>query len=115
MKMSAPRRRRRDEDDMKDQIIEVSKTLGYLVFHDNDPKRNVAGFPDLWILGFGKLLVLELKTDTGTVTREQQKWIAQLKIAGIDVRVYRCAQWRTRDLAKELQDIKRAYKRTASI
>jgi hypothetical protein len=49
--------RRTEELDTQAAIIELCLLLGYLVFHDNDPRRNRAGFPDLVIAGYGAVIV----------------------------------------------------------
>jgi hypothetical protein len=106
------RPRRTEEDDVLRAIIELAVLLGYMVFHDNDPVRNRAGFPDLVIAGYGVLIILELKTDRNDTTPEQRQWIAALESANVDVRVYRTSAWKTGDLATELKTIKRNWTNT---
>lgn len=50
------------------------------------------GFPDL-VLVRERLLFVELKTDTGIMTAEQLAWLAALRAAGQDARVWRPADW----------------------
>lgn len=104
--------RRTEEDDVQAAIIDLCLRLGYLVFHDNDPQRNRAGFPDLVITGYGKLIILELKTDRNEPTKQQRAWLAELAAAGIDARVYRTSAWKTNDLINELKTIKRNWTST---
>lgn len=47
------------------------------------------GFPDLWLVREGELVVLEVKSATGSVKKEQKAWIADLAAAGIVARVVR--------------------------
>lgn len=103
--------RRTEEADTQAAIIELCLLLGYLVFHDNDPRRNRAGFPDLVIAGYGVVIILELKTDRNEATPEQRAWLAAFTDAGLNARVYRTSEWRTGALANELKTIKRNWTR----
>jgi hypothetical protein len=104
-------RRRTEEADIQGQIVKVAEALGYLTWHDYDSRRNAPGFPDLWILGYGRLLVLELKAGRNTTTAEQSKWLAELCAAGVDARLYHVSEWRGRKLADELTATARAWRR----
>jgi len=101
--------RRREETDMQDGIRQAAEALGYLTYHTYDSRRCTPGFPDLWILGFGKLIVPELKAGKNKTTEAQDRWISELRAAGVDARVYHADQWRKRDLVYELVRIKREY------
>lgn len=104
--------RRTEELDTQAAIIELCLLLGFLVFHDNDPRRNRAGFPDLVIVGYGVVIIIELKTDRNEPTPEQRAWLTAFIEAGLDARVYRTSAWKTGDLANELKTIKRNWTRT---
>lgn len=97
-----------EEAQVQQTIVDDARLLGYLVYHTYDSRRSEPGFPDLWIVGYGHLLVLELKTARGKVTDAQQRWISQLVAAGVDARIYRTQEWRTLELHYELVDMKRA-------
>lgn len=89
------------------RIVEGVATVGgWLVYHapDNRPvtstrgRRYVqsvrAGFPDLILVKTGRLLAIELKTQTGRVTAEQLQWLTELAAAGVEVAVWRPADER---------------------
>ena len=42
-----------------------------------------AGIPDLFFIANNTLGVIEMKSKTGTATKEQKEWIAKLKAAGV--------------------------------
>jgi len=66
-------------------VLDLAAWHGYtLVFHDNDPRRNRRGFPDLVLLRErdGRLLFAELKSATGKVRPEQARWLAALQYGG---------------------------------
>ncbi len=52
-----------------------------------------AGWPDLICVRGGRLLVLELKAESGVVTSEQHAWIDELRAAGVDARIVRPADY----------------------
>lgn len=54
---------------------------------------SVSGWPDLLCWRPGRVIALELKSDTGRVTPEQRRVLASLTAAGIDARVVRPADW----------------------
>lgn len=59
------------------------------------------GFPDLVLMrpdpatGQARTLFVELKAQAGTVRPEQRAWLAGLRASGLDVRVWRPADWPT--------------------
>jgi len=105
------RPRRTEEDDVMRALIELCRRLGFLVFHDNDPVRNLPGFPDIVIAGYGVVIIIEMKTDRNDLTSDQRAWINAFLDAGCDARVYRTSSWRTQDLVRELTGVKRAWMR----
>jgi len=83
-------------------VIEMAQRLGYLVFHFPDKalaelaKRQRwdampdKGFPDTWIVGRGRLIVAECKTERGRLDADQRLWLAALReVEGIEVYVWR--------------------------
>lgn len=110
--MTSPRNR--VEDSTLGQIRQVAEAIGYLTFHVYDSRRCPAGFPDLWILGFGKLVVLEIKAGKNTTTEAQDKWLTELRAAGVDARVYHVTEWRGRNLVDELTTAAKRWRNTGA-
>lgn len=54
---------------------------------------SIAGWPDAALWRPGQFLLVELKTDRGRVTPAQREVIGSLADAGVDVRVWRPADW----------------------
>lgn len=85
-------------------VIELAQTLGYLVAHFR-PGRNRRnqwstavqgdgkGYPDLTLVGRGKVLFVELKSNTGDLTPEQEKWLDRINKNGGVGLVWRPSQW----------------------
>jgi hypothetical protein len=82
------------EDDLLRSCIDLCKWLGLLYFHDNDSRRNRAGYPDLTIVGQAGHMFRELKAERGRLRPEQSDWIARLRQGGADVDVWRPADLR---------------------
>lgn len=51
------------------------------------------GWPDLILVRRGRILAVELKSDTGKVEPEQEKVMALLRDAGVECHVWRPADW----------------------
>jgi len=93
----------------KNTVIELAKWRGWLVHHDLPAMRrngswatNVqgdSGFPDLVLAKAGIVIFAELKRETGTTTKAQDTWLANLPDT---FPVYKYV-WRPSDMA----DIKR--------
>jgi len=77
------------EKDLLASVREMAVALGYLVYHTHDSRRSEGGWPDVAIAGHGRLLVRELKRQSGVVTPEQKAWLAALADAGVDAGVWR--------------------------
>lgn len=84
------------EADLQRAVIDIIRWLGLHYFHDNDSRRNRAGFPDLVVAGSQGFLFRELKTETGRLRPEQLDWISRLTQGGADVGI-----WRPSDLQPE--------------
>ena len=76
------------------QVVEVATLLGWLVYHTYDSRRSTPGFPDLTMCKRGRLILAELKTDTGKVSPAQSLWLSTLaSCPGVEVYTWRPAQW----------------------
>lgn len=60
------------EDELLDQVVTLARDLGWLVFHDQDSRRNAAGLPDL-ILVRDRLIFAELKRQRRAQLRPAQR------------------------------------------
>ncbi len=97
------------ERDFQDQVIELAQRTGWRVAHfrparAKDPKTGEEtwrtavqgdgkGFPDLVMLRGPRLLVVELKTDTGKVSVDQAAWLHAFGDADVTTRVWRPSDW----------------------
>lgn len=74
-------------------VVEYAQRLGYLVFHDYDSRRSTPGFPDLVMVKEGRLVVAELKRETGRTKPEQAEWLRLLRSAGVEAYIWRPSTW----------------------
>jgi hypothetical protein len=72
----------------------LCKLLGVRYYHPYDSRHCVPGFPDLVLVGTAGFAVCELKSETGTLRREQREWADDMRAVGITWWL-----WRPRDLA----------------
>lgn len=70
------------------QVIELARTLGWRHYHPLRSKGSPAGWPDL-VLCRERLVHLELKTESGSLSPAQRDWIRALHTAGAEVYVAR--------------------------
>lgn len=87
------------EDDLKRAVIDTAKIHGWRVHHSRPartqngwrtPVEGHAGLPDLVLARDGQVLLVELKSDTGRTTADQEKWLAA---AGGQGRLWRPRHW----------------------
>jgi hypothetical protein len=117
------------EDQLKDAVIEMAQTFGWLVHHDRPARTEKGwrtaiqgdpGFPDLVLARRGMVLVSELKRDTGGLSDEQKAWLYALggtshwdgdgwlikpraSGGGLAVGVWRPWNWSKREIEKVLR------------
>ena len=90
---------------LQDLIIQLSKQMGWMSFHDYDSRRSTPGFPDLVLVHPKQRRVIwrELKSETGTTSAEQKVWLSSLLLVGEDVDVWRPRDWVSGRIEKELR------------
>lgn len=92
------------EREFLDQVIDLARHCGWLVHHQR-PARTAQGwrsaiqghkgFPDLVLVRGSYVLFVELKTDRGKTTLEQDDWLDRLRTAGAFAVVWRPEDWDT--------------------
>lgn len=97
------------EETLKSQVLHLAGLYGWLIHHDRPAKTEKgwrtavegdAGFPDLVLLHpvSCRLIVAELKSDTGRLTLAQQAWVhAWRQIERVDPVNILVAVWRPDD------------------
>jgi hypothetical protein len=85
------------ESQFQQAVVDLATLRGWPWFHDVDSRRNRAGFPDLTLAHprTGQLLFAELKSATGRVSVDQQRWLDALQRGGHQAHVWRPAHFVT--------------------
>lgn len=94
------------EADLQRAVIDLIRWLGLAYFHDNDSRRNRAGFPDLVVCGTQGFIFRELKSETGRLRPEQLDWLSRLNLGGADAAIWRPADLASGRVKSELQAIR---------
>jgi hypothetical protein len=67
---------------------------GWHAMHNRVSVGSRAGFPDLVLLGVGRVVAAELKTNAGKLSAEQADWLDWFSAAGALACVWRPRDWR---------------------
>src|SRR3989304_2071069 len=80
------------ERDLEKGAVDVARLLGWRVFHARPARTSKGwrtpvsydgmGFPDLCIVGNGRILFRELKVGRNVLSSEQAAWLEALRMAG---------------------------------
>lgn len=81
------------EADLQGQVVDVAQRLGWWCYHPYDSRNSASGWPDLTLLRGHRILYLELKRESGTLTQQQIACHERLRTAGQDVYVMRPSDW----------------------
>ena len=79
------------EAELQATILDAAALFGWIVQHNADSRRAPAGWPDL-VLGHPdrhEVVIWELKTAKGRVSKEQAQWLTVLAESGYEARVIR--------------------------
>ena len=66
------------EKDFQAQVVELARAMGWLVYHPYDSRLSQEGYPDLTMVRNGRVIWAELKSQDGTVTGVQRRWLKVL-------------------------------------
>ena len=82
------------EASFQSRILRLGRQHGWLCYHTRDSRGSAEGFPDL-VMVRERIIFAELKTRTGKLTAEQERWLTMLSTTQSRVEVYcwRPAQW----------------------
>lgn len=82
-----------DEEGWQAQVIQQAEWMGWWVHHHYDSRRSTPGWPDLVLLRPPQILFVELKTESGRLTRAQWEVIDMLRACGLAAQVWRPSDW----------------------
>lgn len=82
------------EKEFSQSIYDFAGILGYLVHRIYDSRRSKAGYPDLTIVGYGRVIFVELKSEKGHTTHMQDIWAEELRqCPGVEYYLWRPSDW----------------------
>jgi len=85
-------------------VRQACHTLGLLCYHTYDSRRSEPGFPDLVIVG-SRMIIRELKTESGRLRPEQRTWLDALSRAGQDADIWRPGDLYSGRIVRELASL----------
>jgi hypothetical protein len=74
-------------------VVSYARLLGWRTYHTHDSRRSTAGFPDLVMTRRPRVLFVELKSDRGRLSADQQVWLDDLRACGQEAFVWKPADW----------------------
>lgn len=103
------------EREWQQTVIEALRLFGWRLTHFRPAQTKIgwrtplegdAGFPDIVAVRDGWMLALELKSERGRATPEQQAWLADLaKVPGVVAAIVRPSQWRWLEVVLKRPDL----------
>lgn len=79
------------EHPFQQQVEGIARFYGWLIYHTHRSDRSQPGFPDLVLVRGPELIFAELKTRTGRVDANQQRWLDALRVVSVAVDDHRAA------------------------
>ena len=86
----------RTEAQFQVAVERVATECGWMHYHTHDSRRSTPGFPDLVLVRGSRIVFLELKTENGRLTDDQQAWRKALGAVGgsVEYHLFRPSDWR---------------------
>ncbi len=91
------------EKEFQARVIAYAQERGWRCWHCYNSRRSAPGFLDLFMVRFERLILAELKTETGKESKAQREWRADLEKVGGHVSAY---LWRPSDWERILEILK---------
>ena len=76
------------EREWQAEVVAIARSTGWTTYHTHDSRRSEPGWPDLALVR-ERLVLAELKTDTGRISAHQERWLSLLSQAGVETYVWR--------------------------
>jgi hypothetical protein len=78
------------EKHLQELVRKAAIIHGYKFYHTWNSMHSVKGWPDCILVKNGRMLCVELKSEKGIVTQDQQDWLEALgRVPGVEVQVLR--------------------------
>lgn len=80
------------ETEWQQVVVDYATLHGWWAWHDQDPRRNRAGLPDLLLIR-ERVIWAELKSERGKLRPAQRELVDRFAAAGVTVHVWRPSDW----------------------
>jgi hypothetical protein len=100
------------EDDLLRAVLDLAKVYGWRTYHARlaitakgyrtPVQGDGKGFPDLLMVKGADLLAIELKSDKGRPSAEQQDWLAAFGPIALESNIWRPADWHSGEILRVL-------------
>ena len=77
------------ERDLREQIRDLCKLFGWRMYFSWSSIHSPQGFPDLVLVRDSVILAVELKSEKGKLTPEQEEWLLALNKAGVKTFIWK--------------------------
>lgn len=70
------------EAQLQEKVVTLARARGWKIHHDRRQDLSIAGdvgFPDLVLARKGQIIFVELKSESGRLTRQQEEWLDHLR------------------------------------
>lgn len=91
------------ESDLQRYVTEAADTFGWQWWRDNDSRKNKRGLPDLILFGHGRVLWVELKRQSGRLTKAQEGFRDALLENGAEWFCWKPSDWLSGAIERELR------------
>lgn len=85
--------RTESEEHFQQRVIKLALAEGWAPYHTRRSKGSHRGWPDLVLVRVPRLVVAELKRESGQPTRDQLFWLQALKACGVETYTWRPSDW----------------------
>jgi hypothetical protein len=83
------------EKDFQETVRTLARLRGWKGYHTHDSRRSEAGFPDLCLVKPPRIILAELKSENGRLSKAQGDWLELLgRCPGVESYVWRPRDWR---------------------
>ena len=72
------------ESEFQQRVIHEAQLAGWRVYHTYDSRRSAAGYPDLTLVRPPRVIVAELKSERGHLSRAQREWLDAFRATPVE-------------------------------
>lgn len=85
-------------------IVELARLMGWThIYHTHDSRRSASGFPDLVLIRGPRILFIEIKSETGRVSADQESWLEALRATCAEVYLWKPEHWKSGEIETTLR------------